>query len=94
MLEHHAECDYANYRLMRKFQGHDQFGSLFGQLTIVAKETKEKEILELNLPGLRQRRWMDIDKENVHRQVTIVGVCQRGNVFVLGAKSFKQHLTQ
>lgn len=81
-------------RLASKFHGHDQFGSMFGQVTINGEKTNEKEIMELNLPGVRQRRWVDIGKESMHRTVTFIGVCKDGNVFVLGAKSFKQHLTQ
>lgn len=77
-----------------KFQGHDQFGSLFGQITIDGRKPSDRQILELNLPGVRQRRWGDIGKEMVHRMVTFIGICEDGNVFVLGAKSFREYLTQ
>lgn len=87
---------YYLFRLTSKFQGHDQFGSLLGQITIADHDqsSDDKEVLEVNLPGVRQRRWVDIGKDSVHRVVTFIGVCENGSVFVLGAKSFKEQLTQ
>ncbi|XP_055390004.1 uncharacterized phosphotransferase YvkC-like [Condylostylus longicornis] len=68
--------------------GYDQFGRMLGQIFLPNNEVKE-----LNLPGLRQRRWEAFQNINLRRQVSIFGVCSQGCIFNIGAISYKSALT-
>ena len=74
------------------FNGYDQFGSLYGLVHIEASDDGFQEI-ELNLPGMRQRRWLQ-EIDVIQRSVKIIGVCKDGSVFLLEAKSFEEHISQ
>lgn len=52
------------------------------------------EEYEFNLPGIRQRRWGPHKADHLHRTASIMGVCNDGSVYVIGANSFKQGITQ
>lgn len=49
---------------------------------------------ELNLPGIRQRRCLPFTSENQRRYAYIYGVCQDGTIFVIGASSYEESMTQ
>lgn len=53
----------------------------------------ELELIEVNLPGLRQRRFLT-HTADLRRTVSIIGVCNDGSVFLIGANSFEGDLTQ
>lgn len=61
-------------------QGYDQYGAMFGEVFIV-KEDEEKEQFEINLPGLRKRRWETGSVEKLKSSRTIIGVFADGMVF-------------
>lgn len=57
-------------------------------------DSDEMELIELNLPGLRQRRFMANDNRLIRRSVSFIGACKDGSVYVIGAESFVKHMTQ
>ncbi|XP_059608212.1 uncharacterized protein LOC132256049 [Phlebotomus argentipes] len=69
-------------------QGVDQFGSLLGQISIA-----EGPIIELNLPGSREKRWGIERTDNLHRSATFWISCHDGLVFTLNTISFSDGLT-
>lgn len=85
--------------------GYDQFGALKGRVFVrrekfdFTKILSEKDsdssfmVIELNLPGIRQRRWGPSKTAHLHRTASFVGVFQDGVVFELGAFSSKRGLT-
>lgn len=73
------------------YWGYDQCGAMLGEVFI---NGAEKESFEINLPGLRQRRWGLAKVANLRRKATIIGVCRDGMVFNLGALSSTDGLTQ
>lgn len=88
---------WLEYLSTNGYGGFDQFGSLFGQvhLDVVGDgPNTETTTTELNLPGLRQRRWTSYDQEKVRRSCSIVGCCADGSVYVLGAYSLERNLTK
>ncbi len=84
--------------------GYDQFGALFGQVKIHEKEPDNADFdsyfkpkfeeFELNLPGLRQRRWGVNKVKHLHRTGVFLGTAVDGTVFEIGALSSKIGLTQ
>lgn len=48
--------------------------------------------MELNLPGIRQRRRTSYDAEKVHRSCSIVGVCPDGSLYLLESFSLDRNL--
>lgn len=76
--------------------GYDQYGSLLGQVFVQDYNNDDSimESIELNLPGLRQRRWGPHKVAHLHRTASIVGVCCDGNVFTVGAYSSKTGVSQ
>lgn len=78
------------------YGGFDQFGALFGQVHVTGTsfDASETQTVELNLPGVRQRRWTSYDQEKVRRVCSIVGVCADGSVYILGAHSLERNLTK
>lgn len=81
-------------RNLPKFGGYDQFGALLGQIFIENNNNEEMDLIELNLPGLRQRRFMANDNRKLRRSVSFYGVCKDGSVYVIGAESLAKHMTQ
>uniref|UniRef100_A0A336MRJ4 CSON005495 protein n=1 Tax=Culicoides sonorensis TaxID=179676 RepID=A0A336MRJ4_CULSO len=82
--------------------GYDQFGALKGRIFIQKNKIdfssnqnpdENFTVLELNLPGIRQRRWGPSKTSHLHRTASFVGVLQDGTVFELGAFSSKTGLT-
>ncbi|KAL7035897.1 hypothetical protein ACKWTF_008613 [Chironomus riparius] len=81
--------------------GYDQFGACRGQVRIYEKNydaymeglLPKAEIKELNLPGLRKRRWGPHKNENVHRTGVIIGSMKDGTVLEVGAFSSKIGVT-
>lgn len=84
--------------------GYDQFGALKGRVFIQKEKLdftkvstdewdKNFTIIELNLPGIRQRRWGPIKTAHLHRTASFIGVFQDGVVFEIGAFSSKRGLT-
>lgn len=80
-------------RLLAKVDscGYDQYGSMFGEIYL---NGEEKEQFEVNLPGLRQRRWGLVNNSKLRRTAVIVGVCRDGMVFNVGAFSSTEGVTQ
>lgn len=67
--------------------GFDQFGSLFGQVTI--ERDASKDVFEMNLPGMRKVRHVKENQTTVYQSLEswkIIGVCKDGFVFTLSAK--------
>ena len=83
--------------------GYDQFGAIFGEVKIYEQDSstyleenfiaKAKKI-ELNLPGLRQRRWGPKKSQHLHRTCVVMGSAKDGTIFEVGAFSGKYGLTQ
>lgn len=82
------------------FGGYDQFGAFLGQVFIddrnlsLRTESSEMSMFELNLPGIRQRRCLPFYSENQRRYAYIYGVCHDGTIFVIGASSYQESMTQ
>ena len=82
--------------------GYDQFGACKGQVKIYEKNydaymeglLPKAEIKELNLPGIRKRRWGPQKNENVHRTGVILGSMKDGTILEVGAFSSKIGVTQ
>lgn len=93
------DCKIISYRAKAESGGYDQFGALFGQIYIQKNNSNELEIPEMeeyefNLPGVRQRRWGPHKADHLHRTASIMGVCHDGSIYVIGANSFKNGITQ
>lgn len=82
------------------FGGYDQFGALLGQVFIDDRDLSERTesydmiLYELNLPGMRQRRCLPFYSENQRRYAYIYGVFKDGTIFVVGASSYEEFMTQ
>jgi hypothetical protein len=82
--------------------GYDQFGACQGQIKIFDNDSSSyvdgllpsSENHELNLPGLRQRRWGPQKHHHLHRTGVLVGTIEDGCSFEVGAMSGKTGLTQ
>lgn len=82
--------------------GYDQFGACHGEVKIYDKDSSsyvdgfspKMENFELNLPGIRQRRWGQHKNEHLHRTGVLIGCIKDGCVFEVGAISSKYGLTQ
>lgn len=82
--------------------GYDQFGALHGQVKIYENDSAayvegllpKASDFELNLPGLRQRRWGPNKNDHLHRTGIIFGSVNDGCSFEVGAFSGKYGLTQ
>ena len=81
--------------MTKDYDGHDQCGSLFGQVIIDFGVGRAKEVFELNLPGLKQRRWENtLVEHELGRTVCLFGACKDGSVYAIGAKTFKESHTK
>lgn len=82
--------------------GYDQFGACQGQIKIFENDSASyvdgmlpnAETIELNLPGLRQRRWGPVKNHHLHRTGVFIGSIKDGCAFEVGAMSGKTGLTQ
>lgn len=85
--------------------GYDQFGACHGEIKIYDKDSSpyvdgllpKVESFELNLPGIRQRRWGPhgpYKNQNLHRAGVLMGFIRDGCGFEVGAFSGKFGLTQ
>lgn len=64
------------FRFIAQF-GFDQYGSLFGQ--IVIDNDVSKDVIELNLPGIRF--WRELSRSLTLNAFSIIGVCEDGLAF-------------
>ena len=80
-------------RLLAKVDscGYDQHGALLGEVFL---NGTEKEQLEFNLPGIRERRWGLTRIPNLRRKASVTCVCRDGMVVKIGAYSSFDGLTQ
>lgn len=85
----------------RESGGYDQFGACFGQIKIHEKDSMlymdglpKVQTYEVNLPGVRQRRWGPHKVQHLHRTGVLFGCAKDGTVFEVGAFSGKYGLTQ
>lgn len=82
--------------------GYDQFGACKGEVKIYDQDASpyvegllpKVENIELNLPGLRQRRWGPHKNHHLHRTGVLMGSIKDGVSFEVGAFSAKYGLTQ
>lgn len=72
----HSDCD-----------GYDQYGAMLGEVFITAAGA-DKQQFEINLPGMRQRRWEPtVMGKELRRHGSIIGVCGDGMVVHVGGFS-------
>lgn len=65
--------------------GYDQYGAMLGEVFLNHLNT-EKEHFEINLPGMRQRRWGGTQLvSELRSHGSLIGVCADGTVFNVGA---------
>lgn len=91
-----------NLLIQKDHGGYDQFGSCHGQGKIYDNDASayvegmlpKVEEFELNLPGIRQRRWGPTKSGHLHRTGVIIGSIKDGCAFEVGALSGKYGLTQ
>lgn len=76
-------------------RGYDQFGALKGELFIggVGVDDKLNERMELNLPGIKVRRWGATTVQQLDVIEVLIGVCKDGMVFHVGAFHSKENKT-
>lgn len=82
--------------------GYDQFGACQGEVKIYDRDSSSYvngllprvENFELNLPGIRQRRWGPHKNHHIHRTGVFIGSIKDGCAFEVGAFSSKYGLTQ
>lgn len=82
--------------------GYGQFGACQGQVRVYDNNYEaykagllpKIETIELNLPGIRQRRWGPHKTEHLHRTAVILGTVRDGTVLEVGAFSSKYGVTQ
>lgn len=73
--------------------GWDQFGSMRGEVFIGTDRTVPEQF-EVSLPGFKQRRWGLHETGKVERVVQLIGVCQDGTVFNIGAFDYGKGLAK
>lgn len=82
--------------------GYDQYGSCLGQVKVFEKDcssyveglSPKVETFEMNLPGIKQRRWGPHKNHHLHRTGVLIASAKDGCVFEVGAFSGKYGLTQ
>jgi hypothetical protein len=82
--------------------GYGQFGVCKGEVRVFENNyeayqsglTPKNETTELNMPGIRQRRWGPYKNDHLHRTGIIMGSMQDGTVLEVGAISSKIGVTQ
>ncbi|CRL04384.1 CLUMA_CG017475, isoform A [Clunio marinus] len=81
--------------------GYDQYGSCAGEVKVYDQDQSpyvegmlpKIENFELNLPGIRQRRWGPHKNQHLHRTGVLLGSIENGCAFEVGAFSHKYGLT-
>lgn len=81
-------------RATSDYGGFDQFGSLYGQLHLTDANGCALKPIELNLPGVRQRRHTSYDAEKLLRSCTIAGISPNGTLYLLESFSLVKNLTR
>lgn len=82
--------------------GYDQYGACFGEVKVYENNLApyvdgflpKVETFEMNLPGIRQRRWGPRKNHHLHRSGVLVGSIVDGCAFEIGAFSGKYGATQ
>lgn len=73
-------------------EGFDQFGSLFGQ--VILKNGDSKDTIELNLPGVRTSRSLDMKTTKlIPGTWSLVAACKDGLVVSLSARNIENNET-
>ena len=93
---------WMNLMNLKDAGGYGQFGNCHGQARIYENDYEAYKIgllpkcetFELNLPGIRQRRWGPNKMEHLHRTAVILGTIKDGTVIEVGAFSSKYGVTQ
>lgn len=80
-------------------RGYDQYGAMKGEIFISGESHEKKtasteEKLEINLPGLKMRRWGPLQSTHLTQIAHLIGVCADGTVFLVGAFALKEGLKQ
>lgn len=83
-------------------EGYDQFGACQGEVKIYDRDSlpyvdgllPKMESIELNLPGLRQRRWGPHKNHHLHRTGVLLASIKDGCSFEVGAYSENYGVTQ
>ena len=87
---------------MKDSGGYDQFGACHGEVKIYDQNSScyvegllpKVDVHELNLPGLRQRRWGPYKSKHLLQTGVLMGSVTDGCNFEVGAFSAKYGLTQ
>lgn len=77
-------------------RGYDQYGAMRGEIYLgwKGRGRVRKEKIELNLPGLKMRRWGPLPSSLLTEMGYLIAVCADGMVFIVGAFSSKEGLKQ
>lgn len=78
-------------------RGYDQYGAMKGEIFIGSKDNNRRskwEKIEVNLPGIKIRRWGPLPASIISQQSFLIGVCNDGMVFTIGAFSSIEGLKQ
>lgn len=83
-------------------EGFDQFGACQGEVKVYDRDfpsysnglLPKMENIELNLPGLRQRRWSSHKNNHHHRTGVLLASIKDGCSFEVGAYSENNGLTK
>lgn len=100
--EHWRDGKWMNLMKLKDSGGYGQFGACKGQVRIYENDyiayksgmLPKVDTIELNLPGIRQRRWGPHKNEHLHRTAVILGAIKDGTVIEIGAFSSKIGVTQ
>lgn len=74
-------------------RGYEQYGAMRGEI-ILGLRTGSETHLELNMPGVKIRRWGKLPVKNMTATGYLIGVCGDGMVFLIGAFESKEGLKQ
>lgn len=75
-------------------RGYDQYGAMKGEVFIGKKNDSAPERIELNLPGIKVRRWGPLPASHMNDMALIIGVCGDGMVFNIGVLASQEGLKQ
>lgn len=67
---------------------------MYGQLHLTDIDGLSQKPIELNLPGVRQRRQTSYDVEKIHRSASVIGISPDGSVYLLESFSLDKNLTR
>jgi hypothetical protein len=96
------DAKWKNLLNLKDSGGYGQFGTCKGQIRFFDNNydayasglLPKQDIVEVNLPGIRQRRWGPHKTEHLHRTAVILGSFKDGTVLEIGAFSSKVGVTQ